>query len=48
MNRTPRLALANLWVAILAFGVASAMALMQAMSRANLDLPGRTAQLYYL
>lgn len=48
MNRTRRLALANLWVAILAFGVASAMALMQALSRASLDLPWRSPQLYYL
>ena len=33
-----KLALAHLWVAILAFGIASAMALMQALYRANLDL----------
>ena len=39
---------ANLWVAILAFGVASAMALMQALSRAALDLPWRSAKMYYL
>ncbi|HXL34879.1 MAG TPA: cbb3-type cytochrome c oxidase subunit I [Gemmatimonadales bacterium] len=43
-----RLALANLWVAILSFGVASAMALMQALSRAALDLPWRSAKMYYL
>jgi cytochrome c oxidase subunit 1 len=43
-----RLALAHLWVAILAFGVASAMALMQALSRASLDLPWRSAKMYYL
>jgi cytochrome c oxidase subunit I len=43
-----RLALANLWVAILAFGVASAMAFMQALSRAALDLPWRSAEMYYL
>ncbi len=43
-----RLALANLWVAISAFTVASAMALMQALSRADLDLPWRTAKMYYL
>ncbi|MBI4541402.1 MAG: b(o/a)3-type cytochrome-c oxidase subunit 1 [Gemmatimonadetes bacterium] len=48
MTRTHRLALANLWVAVLAFGVASAMALMQALSRANLELPWRSAKLYYL
>ncbi|MFQ5530657.1 MAG: b(o/a)3-type cytochrome-c oxidase subunit 1, partial [Gemmatimonadota bacterium] len=43
-----KLALANLWVAIAAFTVASAMALMQALSRADLDLPWRTAKMYYL
>ena len=43
-----KLALAHLWVAILAFGIASAMALMQSLSRANLDLPWRTAGMYYL
>ena len=48
MNRIDRLALANLWVAILAFGAAAAMALMQALSRASLDLPWRSAKLYYL
>ena len=47
-DRTGRLALVNLWVAILAFGVASAMALMQALSRAALDLPWRLAKMYYL
>ncbi len=47
-TRTSRLALANLWVAILAFGIASAMALMQALSRAALDLPWRSAKMYYL
>ena len=48
MNRINRLALANLWVAILAFGAASAMAFMQALSRAALDLPWRSAKIYYL
>ena len=43
-----KLALANLWVAIVAFTVASAMALMQALSRADLDLPWRSAKMYYL
>jgi cytochrome c oxidase subunit 1 len=43
-----RLALANLWVAISAFTIASAMALMQALSRADLDLPFRTPKMYYL
>jgi cytochrome c oxidase subunit 1 len=42
------LALAHLWVAILAFGVAAAMALMQSLSRASLDLPWRSARMYYL
>jgi cytochrome c oxidase subunit 1 len=48
MIASRRLALANLWVGIAAFGIASAMALMQALSRANLDLPWRTAGMYYL
>ncbi|HEU4570395.1 MAG TPA: cbb3-type cytochrome c oxidase subunit I [Gemmatimonadales bacterium] len=43
-----RLILANLWVAILAFGVAAAMAMMQAISRANLELPFRSAGMYYM
>ncbi len=48
MIRSARLALANIWVAIAAFTVAAAMALMQALSRADLDLPWRTARMYYL
>jgi cytochrome c oxidase subunit I len=54
-SRAPRegqaanpLILANLWVAILAFGVAAAMAMMQAISRANLELPYRSASMYYM
>ena len=43
-----RLALAHFWVAVIAFGVAAAMALMQALSRASLELPWRSAKLYYL
>jgi cytochrome c oxidase subunit 1 len=43
-----RLALANIGVAIAAFGIAAAMAIMQALSRANLDLPFRSAGLYYM
>jgi len=43
-----RLATANIGFAIAAFGVASAMALMQAVSRANLELPWRSPQMYYL
>ncbi|HEX9611798.1 MAG TPA: cbb3-type cytochrome c oxidase subunit I [Gemmatimonadales bacterium] len=48
MTRTDRLTLAHLWVAILAFGAAAAMAFMQALSRASLDLPWRSARLYYI
>jgi len=48
MSRTDRLSLAHLWVAIVAFGVAAAMAFMQALSRASLDLPWRSAKLYYI
>lgn len=48
MTRTSRLAVAHLGVAVGAFGVAAAMAMMQALSRANLDLPFRTARMYYL
>ncbi|MFQ5889549.1 MAG: cbb3-type cytochrome c oxidase subunit I [Gemmatimonadota bacterium] len=48
MIRARRLALANFWVAIAAFAVASAMALMQALSRADLQLPWRSAKMYYL
>ena len=43
-----KLALANLWVAIGAFAVASGMAFMQSLSRANLDLPFRSASVYYM
>ena len=43
-----RLATANIGVAVAAFGVASAMAMMQALSRANLDLPFRSAAVYYM
>jgi cytochrome c oxidase subunit 1 len=43
-----RLALANIGVAVAAFGVAAAMAIMQALSRANLELPFRSAQMYYM
>jgi len=48
MIRARGLSLANMWVAIIAFTIASAMALMQALSRADLDLPFRTAKMYYL
>ncbi len=48
MIRSSRLALANLWVSVGAFTVAAGMALMQSLSRADLDLPWRTAKMYYL
>ena len=48
MTRADRLSLSHLWVAIVAFGVAAAMAFMQALSRASLDLPWRSAKMYYL
>ena len=43
-----RLAVAHIGVAVAAFGVASAMAMMQALSRANLELPFRSASMYYM
>jgi cytochrome c oxidase subunit 1 len=43
-----RLALANIGVAVGAFGLASAMAMMQGLSRANLELPFRSAAMYYM
>jgi cytochrome c oxidase subunit 1 len=43
-----RLILAHIWVAVLAFGVAAAMAMMQAISRANLEVPYRSARMYYM
>jgi cytochrome c oxidase subunit 1 len=43
-----RLALAHIGVAVAAFGIASAMAMMQALSRASLDLPFRSASMYYM
>jgi cytochrome c oxidase subunit 1 len=48
MNRADRLSYAHLWVAILAFSAAAAMAFMQALSRAGLPLPYRDEQMYYL
>ncbi|MDH3734710.1 MAG: cbb3-type cytochrome c oxidase subunit I [Gemmatimonadota bacterium] len=48
MIASRRLALANFWVGIGAFGIASVMALMQALSRADLDLPWRTPGMYYM
>jgi cytochrome c oxidase subunit 1 len=43
-----RLIRANIWVSVVAFGVAAAMAMMQAISRANLELPYRSASMYYM
>jgi len=43
-----RLALAHIWVAVIAFGVAAAMAVMQGISRANLEVPYRSASMYYM
>ena len=48
MPRTNRLILAHIWVSVLAFGTAAAMALMQAISRANLEVPYRSARMYYM
>ncbi len=48
MNRADRLATANIGVAVGASTVAAMMAVMQALSRANLDLPFRSASMYYL
>jgi cytochrome c oxidase subunit 1 len=48
MIHNRRLATANVGVAVGAFGIATFMALMQSLSRASLDLPGRSAKMYYL
>jgi cytochrome c oxidase subunit I len=48
MTPFSRLAVANIGVAVAAFGVAAAMAIMQALSRANLDLPFRSPGMYYM
>jgi len=48
MKGTNRLILANIWVAVLAFGTAASMALMQAISRANLEVPYSSARMYYM
>ena len=48
MTAAMRLVMAHVWVAIAAFAVGSVMAVMQALSRAGVDLPFRTAELYYL
>jgi cytochrome c oxidase subunit 1 len=43
-----RLVLGNMWVAIIAFGAAAVMAVMQAMSRANINVPNHTPRMYYM
>ncbi len=43
-----RLILANVWVAVVAFSVAACMAVMQAISRANLEVPYRSPRMYYM
>ena len=47
-HREHRLEINHFAVAIAAFGVASAMAVMQALSRANVNLPFRSESLYYI
>lgn len=48
MTRSRRLAGANLGVAIGAFAIAAAMGMMQAVSRGNLAVPGRSPKMFYL
>jgi cytochrome c oxidase subunit 1 len=43
-----KLATAHIGVAVTAFGIAAAMAVMQALSRAQLDLPFRSDRMYYI
>jgi cytochrome c oxidase subunit 1 len=43
-----RLVLSHFWVAVAAFALGAMMAVMQALSRAGVELPFRTASLYYL
>jgi cytochrome c oxidase subunit 1 len=47
-DRWERLPLWNVLVAVSAFAVAAMIAVMQALSRADLHLPARTASIYYL
>ena len=42
------LILTNLWIAIVAFGLAACMAMMQALSRASLEVPYRSPRMYYM
>jgi cytochrome c oxidase subunit 1 len=48
MTPAMRLVMAHVWVAVAAFAVGSLMAVMQALSRAGVELPFRTAEIYYL
>ena len=48
MNRRHTLALAHIGVAVAAFGVASAMGVLQGLSIADVDFPQRSESLYYL
>lgn len=48
MTAVTRLVLANLWVAITAFALGGMMAVMQAVSRAGVQLPFGSARMYYL
>lgn len=48
MTPANRLILANIWVAIIAFGLGAMMAVMEALARAGIELPFGTARLYYL
>ena len=48
MTRADKLVASHLGVAVGAFGLAAAMAMMQALSRASLDLPFRTPLMYYM
>ena len=43
-----QLILANFWVAVIAFGLGAAMAVMQALARADAELPMGSPSLYYL
>lgn len=48
VNPVHRLAAANFWVAIAAFALGAVTAVMQALSRADLDVPFRSPKVYYL
>jgi cytochrome c oxidase subunit 1 len=48
VSKESKLVFWHLVVAVCAFGIAAFMAVMQAMSRANMPLPGRSESIYYL